>query len=141
MPTAPLATLNAGVPGLDKKLVPIAALNVRICSYDGAVTNDDSGYHSVPKRLAGDGMLQPILARRLEEEANRLPKVAGAPSCHPPDVGDAVHFFYLTFANDSRRVVVVDMRGSCSLGPFNGRFGAVRTSAWLTELRHYTSRT
>jgi hypothetical protein len=131
--------LNADIKRLDKQLVPVAALNVRICSYDGTVTNDDSGYHNVPKRLVGAGMLQPILARRLEEEANRLPKVAGAPSCHPPDVGDAVHFYFLTFANDSQQVHVVDETGSCSIGPYNGQFGAVRTTGWLNELRHYTA--
>ncbi len=139
MPTGPLAKLNAGVPGLDKTLVPIAALNVRICSYDGVFVETGSGIVDVPKRLVGQALLEPSAARRLEVQANRLPQQKGIPGCTPTTPGTRSHFYFLTFANDSQRVDVLERQG-CIPGPDNGQFTAIRTTQWDDELRRYTTK-
>jgi len=63
-PTAPLTKFNAGVQGLGKTLVPIAAVRVRACEYDTTLG------------LGRTFTLSPPLAAQFEAETNHLP--AGA---------------------------------------------------------------
>ncbi len=121
-PTATLARLNANLAGLDNKLVPIAALSVRLCRYNG--------WHTP---VTGTVVLNGVAARRLEDVANALPMRRGR-GC-PVD-----RLYLLTFADERERVVVeqaTDLKEppDCNIGPTNGTWGGlVSTPAWLEEL-------
>lgn len=125
-----LTTLNAGVPGLDKRLVPIAALNVRVCEYDVP--------SSATTRLRASGSLKPVPVPTFERETNRLPKRSVAPSC-AGTTRRALTEFLLTFANKSRSVSL-EAYGTCQGGVNNGHFYARPTRKWLKELTISTTK-
>ena len=118
-PAKPLTALNAGVEGLDKALVPFAALNVRICQYaKGALT--------------GSGTLLPRGATPFGDEANQLPTVTTQPACRQPLGAPA---YFVTLADDSHQVNLSDDAcGSVS----NGVRFAQATSSWTSELQLYS---
>jgi hypothetical protein len=123
--------LNAGIKGLDKKPVPIAAIVVRICKY--ALAPDAN---AIPTGLvaSGGGVLTLRVATAFEAETNRLPRgntLINCPATSPP-------FFVLTFANATQRVDVWEA-GGCGFKT-NGVFTVGTTTHWLDELRQYTSR-
>ena len=62
----PPTTLNAGVAGLDKKMVPVVAANVRVCVYrlDG--------------RLQATGAITGVAVASFEDETNQLPTQSAA---------------------------------------------------------------
>ena len=124
------ATLNAGIKRLDKLLVPISALVVRICKYDLA-----PGANAIPSGLVGSGagVLTPPSAAAFEAETNRLPRAdtrIDCPASEPP-------FFLLTFANAEQRVDVWEA-GGCGFKT-NGVIAVGTTTHWLDELRRSTS--
>ena len=106
-PSSTLSMLNAGLVRLDNRLVPIVALSVRLCRYDD--------WHTP---LAGSGVLNGSVAIQLEGIANALPLRRGK-GC-PVD-----SLFFLTFANETKRVDVEQATGPkqpthCNIGPTNG---------------------
>jgi len=123
-------TLNAGIEGLDKSLVPVSALVVRICKYGLA-----PGANSIPSGLvsSGAGVLTPPAASAFEDETNRLPRADARIDCPASDPP----FFILTFANAEQRVDVWEA-GGCGFKT-NGVTTVGTTTHWLDELRRATS--
>ena len=119
--------LNAGVAGIDKKFVPIAALSVRLCRYDLVPVNA----HTSAMRLTGSGVLSGAAVTQLEDLANHLPTMQTR-GC---SVG---RFFLLTFADETHHVDLeegtnVNDRTGC--GPVNGALGGGQsTLQWLKGL-------
>ena len=116
---------------LANTLVPIAARNVRFCKYSSV------------QQLAVSRVLSGNAAAQLERDANRLLRskqvVTGrAGGCADPLAyphgGDVISYF-LTFANDSQKVAVID--GGCGTVA-NGFFDASPTTAWLREIHVLT---
>jgi hypothetical protein len=135
MPTTSLTTLNAGIAGLNNKLVPVVAVKVRLCSYVGIVVQDSSGFHDEAKQLLGSRLLSGPAAKKLEDDANALAKGGPSGCGSPPVPGRFVQFFLLTFASDTRAVDVEEEYPSCNPGPFNGKFLAQLDSGkWHSEL-------
>jgi hypothetical protein len=112
--------LNVGIKGLGQKLVPIVALNVRVCRYD-------------PR--APSTVLKPPDAMRLEAEANRLLIVKDAIryNCAPTNPP----YFFVTFANDRQQVDVWE-DGGCGFIT-NGVLTVSTTTKWRNELQRYTT--
>jgi hypothetical protein len=111
----------AAAHGLAQKMVPIAAVRVRIC---------DFRFSSDLPLLAGS-FLGRTAARLLEDTANGLPRVspgvAVAPG--PGDANAVLHF--VTFASDSQEVTLSDVdNGIVS----NGTLFARPTTTWGLEL-------
>ena len=119
-PSTPLTTLNAGVVGLDRELVPIGALKVRLCSYgpDGLLDG-------------GKGVLTPLAAGHLEVETN------GLASFRPPSTGSAGSRCIdgdrslSTFVG--RQQVTLATSGCGVAVTTNGVLYAHPTPKWLTE--------
>jgi len=125
-PNTPFAKLNAGVNGLDKKLVPIIASRVRVCSYQ-----------TVPNGKAAVGSPPPSTAvAQLENETNRLQK---RPIYYWRD-GCVKHpgTLFVTFASDSQRVDLLAIVG-CDSPATNGVLHVDPTAKWLNELQRYAS--
>jgi hypothetical protein len=125
-----LVNANAGIPGLDKNLVPIPAAVVRICEY---LVNGRPGF-------IASGVLTRSAAQQLAKETNRLPKNPGEPSCPPPGPTGYAEYsvFVLTFASDAQHVVVFAF-GGCGSNATNGMFTAEPSPKWLNELlQRYT---
>jgi hypothetical protein len=131
-PGASLTKLNAGTHGLDQQLVPIEAFAVRICDYI------ENGTDTPPTRLVASGLLTAPAAQLLANEANRLPKNLGGPVCIGRTTGYTEHVFVLTFASDSRHVVVFAFAG-CGSNAGNGKYASEPSKTWLNELQRYTS--
>jgi hypothetical protein len=110
--------MNAGVHGLAGKLVPITALNVRVCRYGRN------------ERLLGRGVLVRPLAAQFEDETNRLPTFP--PSASEPPCPIVPRFFLVTFASDREQVTIGDP-GGCH-GVTNGDLDANPTANWRGEL-------
>jgi hypothetical protein len=112
--------INSGIRGINERMVPITALNVRLCAY---------GLDRRPTRVA---LLKPAAALRLQADTNLLRTLAGdgSSSCHP-----AQRSFLLIFANDTQQVDVQDFCGVVG----NGAIAAKSTMTWLNELQHYPS--
>jgi hypothetical protein len=68
-PNTPLTMLNSGVAGLDKKLVPIVATEVEVCSYGRPLQYPLT---PPPLTLYGSGRLAAQAAATFENETNRL---------------------------------------------------------------------
>jgi hypothetical protein len=117
-PTTSLAKLNAGVQGLAKRLVPIAAVRVRWCEYGLSTGRVDTF------------MLPQPAVTLFEGDTNRLPAGSLAASC----MAD-VPFDFLTFASGSQKVVVAESCGDVT----NGVFSALPTAQWSNELQQYTT--
>jgi hypothetical protein len=107
------------VRSLRQKLVPIAALNVRICDYASIGALIDSA------------LLKPVAAARLEDETNRLAAVARPTACHGPPHP----VFVVTFANDTQQVNVNN--AGCAVS--NGVLVATPTKKWLNDLAEYAT--
>jgi len=130
-PVVSLDTLNAGVRGLDRMMVPIDAVRVRICLYglDGQRTPLRGTLESV-------GALSLPLARQIEDETNALHQVnhsavgvsVTGPSCPGP--------VYVTFANRFQHITVTV--NGCDVAT-NGSFVADVTDALLNDLYRYTA--
>jgi hypothetical protein len=136
--TTNLGALNRGVAGLGKRLVPIDAVNVRICEYDSHWID---GSHVVPGNLVESALLKPRAARRFEAETNRQPPtdVPGPSGC--TGAGGGALFFVLTFANDSQRTSLAWQDTSCGPVPVsNGHFAAYASSAWSIDLFRYVTK-
>jgi hypothetical protein len=121
-PVLSLTKLPSVVESLRHTLVPIAALNVRICEYSG-----------IPIRLERLGqVVVPANVKSLEDTANRLPRSTDA-TCDQPD---GAPFYLVTFANDARQVnISEDACGFLS----NGVRVATSNAKWLEALHRYTS--
>ena len=119
--------LNAavGVASLRRQLIPLGALEARICQYDTTGT-----------RLERARVLSPSQTASFATVVNRLetyvpPAMQGAyrPTTIPP-------MFLFTFADGSRKVTLDD--GTCRVLS-NGVLSADPTATWLNELKRYTS--
>jgi hypothetical protein len=124
--------LNAGVAGIDKKFVPIAALRVRLCRYELVPVNTKTS----TMRLAGSGVLRGARATQLEDLANHLPTMQTR--------GCSVNrFFLLTFADETHHVDLqegTDTNDPTGCGPVNGALGGGQsTTQWLNELEVNTA--
>jgi hypothetical protein len=123
--------LNGGVVGLAQRLVPIDAVNLRVCEYDSRWID---GNHVVPGRLVASARLQPAATRQFEAETNRQPTGNPGPlGCTGP--GGGTLFGALTFANGTQRVSLALEVGTC--GPpilSNGYFTVYPASAWSIDL-------
>jgi hypothetical protein len=124
--------LNAGVAGIDKKFVPIAALSVRLCRYDFVRVNA----HTSAMRLTGSGVLSGAAATQLEDLANHLPTT--------PTHGCSVsRLFLLTFADETHHVDLeegTNVHDPIGCGPVNGALGGGQsTLQWLHELKVNTA--
>jgi hypothetical protein len=124
-------TINAGIPKLTHMLVPITALEVRICTY-------------FPSGVLGEtGLLKLAAAARFEAESNQLPttrRPANTPSCGIDACGTT-----LIFANSTRRVFVYEAFGptwhaSGNTEASNGELAALPTTAWIQGLKANTHR-
>ena len=112
-------------------LVPITALNVRICEYANGP-------------LVRSEILSPAIAIPFVRATNLLKSFTP----HGPVVGcigpqGPTNFpasFVVTFASDSRRVTLSGGTDSCdgSFGLTNGTFNGATTGKWVNELEHYT---
>jgi hypothetical protein len=123
-PSGSLATLNAGIAGLDEQLVPIAAVNVLACTYD------DAGAH-----LAGAVRLGATVAAPFEGDTNSISRqTLPLPACSPPPPSATSYF--LIFASDAQRVRVGVPAGCAGLT--NGVFVAAPAAQWRNQLRLYT---
>jgi hypothetical protein len=132
-PAASPAVFNAGTHGLDEMLVPIAALNVRVCRY-------------IRGSLFGIATLGHRAASQLERETNRLKKVAaplqGPQSrCGLDSPGStAASYFRLTFASNTRQVTIIN-EARCDLVDGGDVTNGVRYSQasgkWLDDLQRY----
>jgi len=138
-PNTDLTKVNTGVKGLDRVLVPITAVQVRM-----------SRYSLVPGAgLIGERTLVSSDAARFEAETNRfpasLPTTLPAPPPYSPsgsqglvgDEGCMQEWRHLvTFASDSQQVEIYeDGCGAVS----NGVLGAQSTAQWFSELQHDTA--
>jgi len=95
-PSMNLATLNAGVADLDRKLVPIAATKVRECRWNAAGHLNDGGQMSLPSVSAFVAL------------TNRLQHLAVPPQqrAHPRNSLIASQPTYLTFATSAQQVTL-----------------------------------
>jgi len=111
-----VAAFNTGVAGLAKELVPIAALNVRLCNYDSVWD------------LASNAVFQPVPTSAVEVQANGFPSYApprgalGCPKRNPS---------MLTFASDSQRVTVETFGCGVVVVATNGALTVRPTANWL----------
>lgn len=129
-PDDSVGSLNAGVPGLADKLVPITATRVRICLYESATT---SNHEPLPVRLVASGLLDAAAASMFEDDTNRLPSSDnrnGRPTSPP--------FVFVSFASDTQVVNVTEACG-CGLKTNGVRFVSP-TTKWLLELSGYTTK-
>jgi hypothetical protein len=133
-PPESLTVLNKGVRGLGVRLVPITALNVRICEYaNGALVRSE--------------ILLPAIAIPFGQATNLLksltphePVVRCFAPQGPTGPTSSPASFVVTFASDSRQVTLSGGTDPCdgSFGLTNGIFNAATTGTWVTELEHYT---
>jgi len=106
---------NAGVAGLAERLVPIAAVNVRLCNY------------GPQGRLASSALGQSIAAARLATQANGFQKFTLPPGGFGCRQVDAT---LLIFASDSQQVSIETY--GCGVNVATNGFLTVRPSkTWL----------
>ena len=118
-PRAQLSTLNAGVAGVDAKLVPFDATSVRVCTYS-------------LKSLTGSGTLTGSAATTFETDTNALTKAAGPITCAKQNI---TRLFYLSFQGATQRVHLGES-DACGGGVSNGTFVAKEAAPWTTEVLH-----
>lgn len=121
-PNGPPAHLNAGIKGLDKKMVPIASVKARVCRY------------GVAERLEYDDVLSKSAATQVEDATNRL--LAVAPD-YSPTCPSGIPLYLVTFASGSQRVVAI--YNGCGVMT-NGVRSAQADTKWLNELEGYAGR-
>ncbi|MGO9876576.1 MAG: hypothetical protein ACLPVY_22600 [Acidimicrobiia bacterium] len=110
-----MAAFNAGVAGLTKMLVPIAALNVRLCNYNNF------------GELASYAVFRPVPTSEVEVQANGFPTYVlprGGLGCAKSNPS------MLTFASDSQRVTV-ETFGCGFMVATNGALTVRPTANWL----------
>jgi hypothetical protein len=117
--------LNAGIKGLDRELVPIAALGVLVCAYAG-----------VDESRVGMGKLPPAVAVPFEQETNALKRDTRPPPACPAVTGLEPSYL-LIFASATQRVLV-EHPASCT-GPTNGVFEAYETERWDDEVKLFSA--
>jgi len=115
-PTESVTNLNVGVQGLDKKLVPITALTVRVCRYPRAISP-----------LFYDSQA----AGQFENQTNRLATQPAAGASGIVGCADGP-LYVLTFASE-REQVDIEVPG-CGYAT-NGVLDANRSAQWLSELQ------
>jgi hypothetical protein len=122
-PNTTLTQLNAGVGGLDTKLVPVAARKVRICEYG-----------HIPSRLERSGLVGAAAAvHRFDNETDRLASKAGQAQCRQPA---GASFYVVTVADAARQVtILLDGCGFVS----NGLRYAPTNASWMRNLVQHTS--
>jgi len=134
-----LTRVNAGIPGLDKVLVPIRALKVRVCEYG-------DGFQPA-NQLIGSGLVRGPTAATFEEESNRLVRYVEPPSGGLIGSQGPTTTILLTFVNETQQVEVEVEGGFISnLDKYfefstNGVFLAIATAAWDDELTHDSATT
>ena len=122
-PITPLTKLNAGVAGLDKKLVPILALRMRVCTYAG------NGQPVDRPGLTGSA------ATTIENGANALPTDQRTALNQTPTGPCGAGPLFVTFVNRAQQVSLT-VTGCDAVT--NGVFLAFGTATWLNEIRGYT---
>jgi hypothetical protein len=127
LPTASQKVLNARVAGLGTKLVPFAALMVRICDY--SPFSSEGG--------VGNAVVSGSKATALEEVTNSLrpwvPTVGGRGPCGGfPQVASPTLF--VTFANDSQRVTITSGDDRCPRPVTNGTSIRTPTQGWVNKM-------
>jgi hypothetical protein len=122
-PRASLQQLNAGVTGLERALVPIVVVKVRLCEYS---PNDSTG-GQLPLQLVASGLLTSKRAVSFEQNTNRLSRQVGPifGSQGPPEPVE-----FVTFASDAHHVSIDDGAGLLT----NGAFVAKSTASWYDVL-------
>jgi hypothetical protein len=145
-PSASLIRPNANVSALGTKMVPIEALNVRVCKY---ATTPGSAKNHLPAQLIGSAALSRPAAAAFTEETNRLPIVPrrdfGCGSGSGPEPIGPGPTFVLTFAGHSRQFTLIEdfarsgtsRPSACVVG--NGVISARPTTKWSNELQLYTN--
>jgi hypothetical protein len=134
-PNVDVARANAGVVGLNRRLVPVPSTAVRVCDY--LYSSGDT-----PTRLLASGLLGRSGSEALEAATNTLPLQSPGPGdCPGPETpADLVsHIFLLSFVDASRQVDVYAVNGRCGSGPSNGTLNAGLTTTWLNDLHRYTA--
>jgi hypothetical protein len=121
-PILSLPKLPAVVESAKRTLVPIAALNVRICEYGGVP----------PRRERSGRIASPAIVKSIEDTANRLARSSDS-TCDQPVGAPA---YVVTFADNTRQVVVSE--DACGFLT-NGARGAESNARWLRALRQYTA--
>jgi hypothetical protein len=121
LPTS-LAEENYYVRGLYKTLVPIRALNARVCQY------------SVVNRLVGSKVLGRSVSTQFLDETNRL---SSAPPGPPRSCPQTRPTFLVIFANNIQRVSIVSYQ--CG-DVVNGAIPVPPTRKWFNDLLNYASR-
>ena len=136
-PTASPAGLNAHVFNLQRSLVPISTLSVRICRYESFAAG--SGPWGSPPTFLNSRLLTPGEAVKFATDTNRLVFSSIGPGpCSGGPNGSTPSGTYdlLTFANDSQQVQIAYIYGgpclSAQIG--NGYFLATPTPTWRNEL-------
>jgi hypothetical protein len=125
-PNTSLTRLNTG-PDVEQELVPIEALNVRICKY---------GPVGKSQRLLGISWLALSVAAAFRAETNGLTTTTEpGVVCTGPTQKDTS--FFLTFAVDTKTVNLY--AGGCPTIASNGTLTAPVSAQWYSELARYTN--
>ena len=133
-----LTTLNVGVDGLDKELVPITALAVRVCRY-----GRDNTFSTLPAHLVASALLDGQAATTFEKATNQLPGNPAEPDCGFPGSSNP---FVVTFASKTQRVTVSNYARCDVSDPkpgapvTNGMLHAQASARWLDELTLHTTK-
>jgi hypothetical protein len=123
-PRVQLTTLNAGVPGVDTKLVPFVATSARVCVYGSKAT------------LTGSGTLASSAAAKLATDTNALVKSPGPISCANQKI---TRLFFVSFDSTTQRVHLGESN-ACGGGVSNGTLIAKEAPAWTTEVMQSATR-
>lgn len=123
-PDAKVTSLNAGVPGLSRQLVPLTTLiKVRVCTY------------SAGGLLYGSVVLKRTAAVDVEVDTNQLGayvRTGVVPRCVEPAIS------LINFLGSRDQVVVYE--NSCGVAKAtNGVLTVSPTVKWLSRLEHYTT--
>lgn len=129
-----LTKTNAGIRGLAKKLVPISAVDVRICKYATTYTTG-SGRITLDSHLLASGTLESPAAQRFQDETNRLIEYQGEGG--PPTPHKLITFL-LTFGNATRQVNL-EYAPVATPGPTNDYLIVTATPTWSDEVAHYAT--
>jgi hypothetical protein len=125
-PNNALTRLNAGPSDVATDLVPIDALNVRVCKY---------GPVGKAPRLLGISWLALSVARTFTADTNNLPTTGPGVTCTGPT--QSATSFFLTFAVDTQTTNLY--AGGCPIIVSNGTLTAPASAEWYSELAQYTN--
>ena len=113
---------------LSQRLVPIDALNIRVCQYA------QSGKASRLTRLS---WLALSVAKAFETETNRLVSVSSEPAAECAGTPRQGASFLLTFAVDTEAVNV--FVGDCPVTASNGLLTVPVSARWYADFERYTN--